>query len=92
VTAEFQLDYLWRGAFDGDLLDNDFQTFPFAVEQHFIGIRRIHFLDIHILLIGSDNGEPPSEPFVVPERNADKRRFASRYLSAVLSDVKKTMP
>ena len=76
VPAELQLDDLAAPSLDLDLFADDPQRLPRAVEPHLVRVRRVHLLDVHVFLIGADDRQPPGDPLVVSDRDADKRRLA----------------
>src|SRR5512134_3455237 len=76
MAAELEPDRLRRAALDGDLFTNDPQRLPPVLPAHLVRIRRIDFLDVDIVLIGADDRQPPGDPVVVTETDADERRFA----------------
>ena len=65
-----------RLALDWQLLAYHAQRFPGAVVADLVRVGRIDFFDVDVALVSACDRQPPRQPLVVTDGDADKRRFA----------------
>jgi len=91
MRRELQHLGLRRSALNLDRSVLDAHWLPFSVVLVFIRIGRIQLLQVQVLLIDGEDGEPPRDAFVVTSGHSRQRRFAgSDYIpsrSVQMNDV-----
>ncbi len=75
VNCVLQIDGFAARALNIDRLMLDRKRLPIATVGIFVGILRIFFLHIQVLLVDSHDGKAPRDVLVVTKRNTGQRGF-----------------